>query len=190
MAKKIKLTVYIVLFIASFSLSAAPEKNSTNALFFQYSFDNELRQIDSIGMYLRSSQFDDSTIGSSYGTTLELPIGYTNDKISFKYSGFGGATMKYKPRGIDALLTIGPNLSVSMLSDTYYRYMMFDVGIILDLATTYPVSENVAVVMGTSMIFDAGRYYYFRTASTTSSGFEEEFFQLNVKMYLGFSVRK
>lgn len=190
MIKKIVLTAFIVMSIASFTLSAAPEKESVTALFFQYSLDNDSSQIDSVGAYMRSSQFNDSQIGSSFGMTFELPIGYSNDKTSMKYSVFGGVSMKYKPQGKDSLLTIGPSVAVTLLTDTYIKVDLIDLGIFVDLATSYPVSETVSIIMGSSLIFDVGRYSIIETASASNSEFAQDFFQLSAKLYLGFSVDK
>ena len=190
MFKKILLTVFILMAIATISLPAAQEKESVSALFFQYSFDNDFRQIDSIGGYMRSSQFDDSIIGSSWGATLELPIGYYTNKMAMKYSGFGGASLRFKISGDDNILTIGPSVAATVLSDTSYLATLFDLGIFFDMATSYPVSEKVKAIIGCSLIYDIARYYIIETSSVNSSDFEQDFSQLSGKLYIGFSVSK
>jgi|GEM_PF-4795887 len=191
MYKKIILTVFIVMGLVSFTLSAAPNKfATTSALFFQYSYDNDFRQIDSIGMYARVSTDNASQTGGSFGLTFELPLSYDNDKISIKYSLFGGPSLKFKIQGDDTILTIGPSIANTMLADSYYRAILLDMGIFVDLATSYPVSENVQVVVGGSFIFDVARYSLLETASTVDNGFVQDFFQISARMYLGFSVSK
>lgn len=190
MAKRIALIVFILLCGPALAFSAGPKQSNTNALFFQYSYDNELRQFDSVGAYMRLTTVFDSNLGSSLGTTFELPIGYTNDKLSFKMSLFGGLSYGYKIDDTDNLFIIGPCSSATMLIDTYYISTMFDLGILVDLATSYPVSDRVSATMGGSLIFDVARYSIYETISTTSSGFEEGFYQLSGRIYLGFSVSK
>ena len=190
MDKKIALTVFIVLFSTSFAFSAGPKHENTNALFFQYAYDNELRQIDSVGAYMRLTTLFDSNFGSSFGTTFELPIGYANDKLSFKMSLFGGLSYEYTLDDSETLLAIGPCTTATMLINTTYISTMFDLGVLADFATSYPVSERVSATMGSSLIYDIARYSIYETASSTSSGFEEGFFQLSGRIYLGFSVNK
>lgn len=190
MGKRIAFTVFILLWSTSFAFSAGPKHESTNALFFQYAYDNELRQIDSIGAYMRLTTLCDSNMGGSLGTTFELPIGYDNDKLSFKMSLFGGLSYEYTLDDNDTLLTIGPCTTATMLIDTYYISTMFDLGILADFATSYPVSERVSATMGGSFIYDIARYSIYETATTTCSGFEEGFSQLSGRIYLGFSVNK
>ncbi|MBI9095491.1 MAG: hypothetical protein JEY71_11460 [Sphaerochaeta sp.] len=191
MFKKNVLTVFIVMVIASFTLSAESDKSVTSALFFQYSLDNNFRQIDSVGAYMRSSQFNDIQVGSSFGATFELPIGYNNDKMSIKYSGFGGVSIRFKVQGIDNQLTIGPSIAATLISDTYYRVMLFDLGVFVDMANSYRISEKVDATMGCSFIYDVFRYSFFETASANATiGAEQDFSQLSGKIYLGFSVSK
>lgn len=190
MYKKIALVICAVIIIASFTLAAKPDKDSASALFFQYSFDDDFRQIDSIGAYMRYSQFNGSQFGSSWGVTFELPIGYDNDRLSMKYSGFVGPSRRFKTDGVDNLLTIGPSVTGTLLIDTYYVATMVDMGIFIDMATSYPVSEIVEVIMGGSFIYDVARFSTLETASTSDSGFEKDFYQLSGKIYLGFSISK
>ena len=189
MSKRIVLTIFVVMF-AAFTLSAVPDNTSTSALFFQYSFDNDFRQIDSIGAYIRASGFNDSQIGSSFGMTFELPIGYGNDKMSIKYSFFGGPSLNFKMKGDDNILTVGPSIVATLLTDRSYSASMFDLGIFLDGATSYPISEKLNIIMGASFIYDFGRYSVFETASSVSKGFEQDFSQISGKIYLGFSVSR
>lgn len=190
MSKRITLTILLVMFVATFTISAVPNKTSTSAFFFQYSYDNEFSQIDSIGAYIRASTFNDNQIGGSFGTTFELPIGYSNNRMSMKYSLFGGPSLKFKIKGDDNILTIGPSIVVTLLTDKYYIAEMFDLGIFVDVGTIYPISEKFSAVMGASLIFDLGRYSVLETSSSTSQGFEQDFFQISGKIYLGFSINR
>lgn len=190
MNKKIVFSVFILLVIGLFSISAATEKDVMSSLFFQYSFDNDFTQIDSVGAYMRLSKFNDSQLGSSFGSTFELPIGYSNDKMSLKYSIFGGPSVKFIFNEIDNLMTIGPSITVTLLSDTYYTAAMIDMGILIDGANSYPVSEKINAIVGASLIFDIARYYVIETFSTTDNDFSQDFFQLSGKFYLGFSITR
>ena len=190
MFKKIVRTAFILMTISSLALWAVPENDSTSALFFQYSYDNDFREIDSVGAYMKVSEFYDSKIGSSFGATFELPIGYSNDRISYKISGFGGPSFKFRVDSEDSLLTIGPCITTTMLTDTYYSEILFDLGFFVDMANSYPVSEKVDAIIGGALIYDIARYSMVMTASANDSDFEQEFSQFSGKIYLGFSVSK
>ena len=189
MFKRILFTVFILITIATLSLSAAQEKGSVSALFFQYSYDNDLNEIDSIGAYVRAFQFYDGQVGSSFGTTLEIPIGYSNDRTAFKMSGFGGPSFRFSINE-DYLLTIGPSIAATLLSDSNYKMIMVDIGVIVDMANSYPLSDRVDAIIGGSLIYDIARYSIIKTSSINSSDFEQDFSQISGKIYLGFSVSK